>query len=421
MKPYLRFRIDPPRKYPASRFRFIQPKIGYLYRADGKILAHVYALADPACRDGAMLRIPPDSFADVYYAKMLPCIRNDAEQEAAAVYFDPYAGQFVVVGSGQLYHDAKAQIGTAGTPVFLENETPFSFDPMTYGTYEDPDDPAADMLTYDDYFTPDVTGVSIADCMLLPQWDGRQAPWRCAVSFFNRYFDRLHADCVGNPTSPDVLTTLLARIVANRNHELLSRLFVLIPQLTARFRPTLQEEQKFVGITVPGTENAPRIFNLFQYTLLCGDADVIEGLFRFYERPGELAEFMRHPLYYSVGFFHIRAGNTAALSVYLSKNGYAEATDAANGRMSLLSYACVCRRPGMAAMLLSAGADPKKRDSRGNSPLDYAARANDCTALSLLLSALPQRDAENEAAVLAEALPLSDENQALLGVLKTYL
>ena len=75
----------------------------------------------------------------------------------------------------------------------------------------------------------------------------------------------------------------------------------------------------------------------------------------------------------------------------------------------------------MAAMLLSAGADPKKRDSRGNSPLDYAARANDCTALSLLLSALPQKDAENEAAVLAEALPLSDENQALLGVLKKYL
>lgn len=415
MKSYVRFQKMPHRKYPASRYRLIQTKIGYLYRADGKILSQPYALSDPACRDGEMLRVPPQPFVDVYYAKMLPCIRNDAEQEAAAVYFDPYAGQFVVAGSKQLYLDAKDTFGIAGTPLFLEKESAFSFDPMTYGAYFDPD--TAESMTYDDYFVPDVTGVTVADCMTAPAWDDRAAPWQCAVEFFNRYCDRLTAEAAA--ASPDTLTTLLASIVRQGNHFLLSRLLILMPQLTSRFRPTLQEEEKFTALTLPGWDD--RIQNLFHYLLLCGNPDCLTVLFRFYERPLELSEFLRHPMYYTVGHYHIRQGNAAALACLLSHNFYPDAVDGANGRMPLISCACRYRAPAIAASLLAAGCDPEKRDGRGVTAFDYAAAQNDCTMLSLLFESVPRDTAREYAASIAEGLPLSDDNQALLGILKKYL
>lgn len=432
MKSYVRFYRTPKIKFPAARYRLIQPKIGYLYRAEGRILAYPFALSDVLCRDGAMLRVPPVSFIDIYYTKMLPQIRNDVEQEAAAVYFDPYAGQFIVVGSKQLYMDAKALIGTAGTPIFLEKETAFSFDPMTYGTYFNPDE--ADDLTYDDYFVPDVMGVTIADCMIDPTWDADcSLPAKrarvCATDFFVRYSDRLLSGASAN--GPDTLTTLLAALIAHGHYALLAQLFVFIPQLTARFRPTLQEESKFTNIRLPNVQTAnaaecraPRLFNLFQYVLLCGNPDIIETLFRFYERPLELSEFLRHPMYYHVGFYHVQHKNDAALSALLSKKYYPDAVNVQENRTPLLSYACRLGVPGIAAMLISAGCDITKRDAGGNTPFDYAVAANDCTALALLFSAMrtasPDRVSE-EAAALAANLPLSDDNQALLGVLKKFL
>ena len=423
MRSYVRFRRNPPRKYPASRYRLIGPKIGYLYRAEGKILSYPYALSDETCRDGVLLRVPPVSFLDVYYAKMLPQIRNDVEQEATAVYFDPYVGQYVVVGSRQLYLDAKESFHNVGSPIYLENDSPFSFDPMTYGAYLDPD--TAEGLLFDNYFEPDVTGTSVMDCMTDPMWDSTDADVRpggvrrCAVDFFIRFGDRLF-----DGAGLDTLTACLAAIIAKRHHALLAQLFVLVPQLTARFRPTLQEEARFHGITLPG-ENAPtptpKLFNLFQYALLCGDPDIIETVFRFYERPGELTEFLRHPLYYHVGFYHIRRGNAAALALLLAKNYYPDAVDVTDDRTPLIAAACRAVSPGMTAMLLSAGCDPEKTGIRGISAFDYAAAENDCASLAMLLSTLDEDRARGRAGSLAENLPLSDDNQAVLGILRRYL
>ncbi len=420
MKSYYRFRKQPKRKYAPSRYRLIPPKIGYLYRAEGRILSAVYPVADPTCRDGELLRVPPQSFTDIYYAKMLPQIRNDAEQEAAAVYFDPYTGQFLVVGSMQLYRDANDIIRCASTPLHIENETPFSFDPMTYGTYFDPD--TADHLTFDDYFSPDCTGETIADCMTDPMWDTKPAELRpTATEFFIRYSDRLLSET--QKETSDTLTTLLCAIIANGHHWLLSQLFVLIPQLLARFRPTLQQEDKFSGILIPGVpENeAPRLFNLFQYALLCGNADILETIYAFYERPRELTEFVHHPMYYHVGFHHIRRRDCNALSLLLTKNFNPDAIDTGDSRLPLIAAACRASSPGMVSRLLAAKSDPERRDNRGNTAFDYAVAANDCASLALLLSSLDESRAAEWAMSLAEKLPLGDENQGLLGVIRKFL
>ncbi len=418
MKSYVRYRRDPLRRYPAARYRLISPKIGYLYRADGKILTFPFSIADEACRDGAMLRVPPVSFADIYYSKILPVLRCDTEQEAAAVYFDPFAGQFLVVGSRQLYQDARAQIGTAGKPTFLEHETPFRFDPMTYGTLVDPDEMT---LTFDDYFLPDVTGTTIADCMVLSEWDERPAPWHCAIDFVSHYSEKLLTGT--QMPGPDPLTTLLAAIVREGNHLLLSRLFTLMPQLLLRFSPTLQQEEKFRSIRLPGVEDSihPTVFNLFQYAMLCADRGIIETLFCFYEHPRQLLEFLRHPMYYHLGFHHIRQGNDDAIALLLSKNYYPDASEGKTSRVPLLSYACQHKRPAVTAMLLEAGANPSKCDGRGVTPFFYASDAEDCTSLVMLLSATDKLNAREIAVSLAEKLPLSDDNQAMLSILKMFL
>jgi len=415
LKSYVRFRREPHRRYPASRNHLIKPRIGYLYRADGEILAFPYAIADENCRDGEMLRVPPQSFVDVYYAKILPRLKNDAEQQAAAVYFDPYTGRFIVVGSKQLYLDAKDKFGIAGTQLYLEQESPFSFDPMTYGTLCDPD--TAEHLTFDDYFVPDVTGVTIADCMIQPEWDDRTAPWQCALEFCGKYFDRLMKDA--GEDVPDTLTTLLASIISCGSHVLLSRLLLAFPGLLARFRPTLQEEEKFTEITIDGF--GERIQNLFHYLLLAGDVNCLSVLFNLYERPLELREFLRHPMYYTVGHHHVRTGNHAAMQFLLTHGFNPDAVDTPNNRTPLLLCACRHRMPAMLESLLTAGGDPTRRDKRGLHSIDLAAAQNDCIAMQLLLAALPDDTAHDIVTALAPNLPLSDDNQAMLGILKKYL
>lgn len=415
MKSYVRFRREPHRRYPASRNHLIKPRIGYLYRADGEILAFPYAIADESCRDGEMLRVPPQSFVDVYYTKILPLLKNDAEQQAAAVYFDPYTGRFIVVGSKQLYLDAKDKFGIAGTQLYLENESPFSFDPMTYGTLCDPD--TAEHLTFDDYFVPDVTGVTIADCMIEPEWDDRTAPWQCALDFCGKYFDRLMQDAANN--APDTLTTLLAGIISCGSHVLLSRLMFAYPQLLSRFRPTLQEEEKFTEIAVDGF--GERIQNLFHYLILSGEVNCMSVLFNQYERPMELREFLRHPMFYTVGHHHVRGGNYAAMQFLLGHNFNPDAVDTPNNRTPLILCACRHQMPAMLELLLQAGGDPTRRDKRGLNAIDVAAAQNDCIAMQLLLAALPEDTARSTVAELAPNLPLSDDNQAMLGILKKYL
>ena len=415
MKSYVRFQREPYRRYPAARCHLIKPRIGYLYRADGEILAFPYAIADEHCRDGEMLRVPPQSFVDVYYTRILPRIKNDAEQEAAAVYFDPYTGRFIVVGTKQLYLDAKDKFGIAGTQLYLEHESPFSFDPMTYGTLCDPD--TEEILTFDDYFVPDVMGVTIADCMIQPTWDDRKAPWQCALSFCEKYFDRLLKDT--GTDAPDTLTTLLASVIACGNHVLLSRLLLTFPGLLARFRPTLQEEEKFAEITVEGF--GEHIQNLFHYLLLSGEVDCMTVVFRLYERPLELREFLRHPMYYTVGHHHVKYGNHAAMLFLLSHGFNPDAVDAQNSRTPLILAACRSQRPAILEALLTAGGDPTRRDKRGLNAIDLAAAQNDCIAMQLMLAALPEDTAQSIVASLAPNLPLSDDNQAMLGILKKYL
>ena len=415
MKPYVRFLREPHRRYPASRNHLIKPRIGYLYRADGEILAFPYAIADESCRDGEMLRVPPQSFVDIYYARILPKLKNDAEQQATAVYFDPYTGRFIVVGDKQLYLDAKDRFGIAGVQLYLEDESPFSFDPMTYGELCDPD--TASYLTFDDYFVPDVTGVTIADCMVQPTWDDRTSPWQCALAFVDKYYDRLIRE--SGHDAPDTLTTLIAAVIACGNHVLLSRLLLTFPQLIARFRPTLSEEEKFAELPIDGF--GERIQNLFHYLILSGDINCLAVLFRIYEHPLQLREFLRHPMYYSVGHYHVHSGNHAALQFLLSHGFNADAADAQNNRTPLVLAACRARMPAMLEMLLSAGANPTRRDKRGLSAIDLAAAQNDCIAMQMMLEAIPEDSARDIVKELAPNLPLSDDNQAMLGVLKKYL
>ena len=415
MKSYVRFLREPHRRYPASRNHLIKPRIGYLYRAEGEILAFPYAIADENCRDGEMLRVPPQSFVDVYYTKMLPKIKNDTEQEAAAVYFDPYTGRFIIVGAKQLYLDAKDKFGIAGTQLYLENESPFSFDPMTYGTLCDPD--TAEHLTFDDYFVPDVTGITIADCMIEPEWDDRSAPWQCALDFFGKYYEKLIREAAND--GPDTLTTLLAAVIARGNHVLLTRLLLAMPQLLARFRPTLPEEEKFAELPIEGF--GEHIQNLFHYLLLAGNANCLSVLFGLYERPLELREFLRHPMFYSVGHHHVRSGNHAALMFLLTHGFNPDAVDTQNNRTPLILCACRAKMPAMLEVLLAHGGDPTRRDKRGLNAIDLAAAQNDCIAMQMLLSAIDAETARETVTALAPNLPLSDDNQAMLGILKKYL
>lgn len=417
---YPRFRKTPPRKYPPSRYHMVEFNIGYLYRADGRILSYICPVNHIRGREGELLRVPPESFTDIYYTKMLPSIRNDSEQEATAVYFDSYTGRFVVIGSMELYRDAHKIIHDAVSPIHLANETPFSFDPMTYGTYFDPD--TAENLTFDDFFTPDCTGETLADCIADPDWkteDGKLRP--IATEFFVRYSDKLLTEV--KKDGPDTLTTLLAAIIANGHHRLLSQLFVLIPQLTSRFRPILQQEEKFADITLPGTPAArtPRLFNLFQYAVLCGNADILETIYAFYERPRELSELLHHPMYYHVAFHHVRRGDASALALLLQKNFNPDATDETDNRIPLIAAAVRASSPGMTACLLASHCDPERRDNRGNTAFDFAVARNDCASLSLLLSALEPSRAREWAMSLAEKLPLGDDNQGLLGILRNFL
>ena len=77
--------------------------------------------------------------------------------------------------------------------------------------------------------------------------------------------------------------------------------------------------------------------------------------------------------------------------------------------------------PAMLESLLTAGGDPTRRDKRGLHSIDLAAAQNDCIAMQLLLAALPDDTAHDIVTALAPNLPLSDDNQAMLGILKKYL
>ena len=199
----------------------------------------------------------------------------------------------------------------------------------------------------------------------------------------------------------------------------LSRLLLAIPQLLARFRPTLQEEDKFTEITVDGF--GEKIQNLFHYLLLSGEVDCMAVVFRLYERPLEMREFLRHPMFYSVGHHHVRAGNHAAVLFLLSHGFNPDAVENANNRTPLILCACRRQRPAILEALLSSGGDPTRRDKRGLNAIARAAAQNDCIAMQLLLAALDEEPARTIVTSLAPNLPLSDDNQAMLGILKKYL
>ena len=164
-----------------------------------------------------------------------------------------------------------------------------------------------------------------------------------------------------------------------------------------------------------------RIQNLFHYLMLSGEADCMAVLFHLYERPLELREFLRHPMFYSVGHHHIRAGNHAALLFLLAHGFSADAVENANNRTPLILCACRQKSPAMLEALLRAGGDPLRRDKRGIHAVDLAAAQNDCIAMQQLLAALDAETAHTLVAQLAPNLPLSDDNQAMLGILKKYL
>ncbi len=421
MRSYIRYSRAPKRQIPPSRYPLYRAKIGYLYRTAGQILSYAYPLSDPACRDGEMLRLPPQSFSEIYYSRMMRHIHNDADQEATAVYFDPYTGRFLVIGSKQLYLDGAAHFGTAGNVLYLEGETPFRFDAEAYGAYYDPD---AMQLTLSDYFVPDVTGTTVAACMTDPRWDGRTAPRACVMQFFDRYFDALFPKC--GEAGPDTLTTILAMAVRSGNHVLLTRLLTLMPQLGTRFRPTLREEAKLVGFTVPspdGTHDAPVVSNLFSYAMLLGDPDTMQTLIRLYERPGELSELLHHPMYYHLGFYHVRRRNPGALSVLLSHGYSPDSIDSEAGRLPLLSEAVLSGQPFTVSMLIARGADPEKRDRSGKTPVDLAAEGNVADCLGELLCAYDKNPEKGREVVLslADRIPMDDDNQALMCILERYM
>ena len=96
---------------------------------------------------------------------------------------------------------------------------------------------------------------------------------------------------------------------------------------------------------------------------------------------------------------------------------------ARNGATSLI-HACMAGRRDAAAMLLAAGADPKKLDAKGCSPLGHAARAGHTEVVRLLLdprhgldvnfSALPEPGADSSPLSLAAALGSAEMVQILL-------
>ena len=79
------------------------------------------------------------------------------------------------------------------------------------------------------------------------------------------------------------------------------------------------------------------------------------------------------------------------------------------------------KMPAMLEVLLAHGGDPTRRDKRGLNAIDLAAAQNDCIAMQMLLSAIDAETARETVTALAPNLPLSDDNQAMLGILKKYL
>ena len=361
--------------------------------------------------------MPDRSFTDVYYSMFLPEVRNDVNRECTAVYFDPYAGLFVVVGSKRLFLESPL-IKSTSSVIYLEEESPFRFNPETYGAYLDVE---AESMTFADHFVPDVTGVTVADCMLSAQWDGKTAPWRVAMRFFDRYADKLFSDAAAE--GADTLTTLLTKAVRAQNHELLAQLFALLPNTLSRFRPILHDAQKFATLTPDTDKLLPPIVNLFHYTMLFGGPDVIETLFHFYPYPLELSEYLRHPTFAHIGFYHVRhEGSSDTLACLLAHGFNADALDADDGRLTLLSYACKLHRTSAVSLLVRHGADVTRMDDNGKCALDYAAEENAVACFAALLAQKDSRDRILEhAAQLASELPFDDDNQGLLCLLREFL
>lgn len=417
MKSFVRYQKHIPRRIAESRFSLIRAQIGYLYRGDTGILSYPMGVGDVLCRDGAILHMPDRSFTDVYYSMFLPNLRNDVNKECAAVYFDPYAGMFVVVGSKRLFLESSL-IKSTSSVIYLEEESPFRFDPVSYGAYLDVE---AENLTFADHFVPDVTGVTVADCMLSPQWDNKEVPWRVAMRFFDRYADKLFADA--NTDGPDTLTTLLTKAIRAQNHDLLAQLFALLPNTLSRFRPILHDSQKFTTVSLEIERELPPIVNLFHYTILFGGPDVIETLFHFYPYPLELSEYLRHPMFAHVGFYHVRQKEGCDTLAQLLARGFnADAVDVDEGRLTLLSYACMLHRPFAVSLLTKHGADVTRIDEYGKCALDYAAKENSAACFAALLAKEEGRDKVKEhAANLAASLPFDDDNQGLLCMLREFL
>lgn len=421
----IRLEKAPKRLVTEHRYLFIQARIGYLCRAGAQIQTATWRLSDTACRDGALLRMPPRSFSDVYYSDMQPNIRNDSDIERTAIYFDPYSGRFIVVGSKQLYEDARKEVGTAGTPLFIEDESPMKFDAASYGEFRDPD---GLILSYNDYFTQDALGKTVIDCMVKRVWNGKTGAHACALSFFDRYCDKLLA--FADTAEPDLLTSLLASVVKEGNAALLGRLLAMIPQYLSRFRLNLREEAKFAGnqalppITLPETEGEtppPLLFNLFQYTLLCGDADTVQTLFAMFDRPMELHEFLHHPMYGHIGFYLIRTHNTAALSVLIGAGFSPDCTDPTCGRLTLSAQACLSDCPAAAALLVRAGADFLRKDNRGKNAFDYAIECKTPACFAELLNGLSGTDTASVPVLLSAKITLDEESQMIACLLSNYI
>ncbi len=417
MKSFVRYQKHLSRKIAESRFSLIRAQIGYLYRADTRILSYPMGVGDVLCRDGALLRMPDRSFTDVYYSMFLPNLRNDVDMECTAVYFDPYAGLFVVVGSKRLFLESSL-IKSTSSVIYLEEENPFRFDPVSYGTYFDVEN---ENLTFADHFVPDVTGVTVADCMLSPSWDNKAIPWRVAMRFFDRYADKLFADAQNE--GADTLTTLLTKAIRAQNHDLLAQLFAMLPNTLSRFHPILHDAQKFSALATDTDDALPPIVNLFHYTVLFGGVDVIETLFHFYPYPLELSEYLRHPMFAHVGFYHVRhAENSDVLALLLSRGFNADAVDIDDGRVTLLSCACQLHRPFAVSLLAKHGADITRIDEYGKCALDYAAEGNTVACFAALLAKEDGRERAKEyAAEIAANLPFDNDNQGLLCVLREFL
>ncbi|MBO4229674.1 MAG: peptidylprolyl isomerase [Clostridia bacterium] len=430
--PYPRYSEEKPRRlYPAKRYASVRAKIGYLFRSGPQIFHRAWPLSDPDCREGELLLAPPVSFSEVYDSEIQPRLRNDSNVEAAAVYFNPYDAQFLIIGSRSLYEDCLPVIGTAGTPVFLEKESPRYFNPLNYGAFRLPN---LNEMSFEDCFREDAVHRSPAEYMVRRVWDGETVPHSFAVEFFDRFSSRLSEEKAEG--GPDLQTELAVAILREKNAPLLSRLFTLHPQILALFRITEKQETKFVGgdgsprIVLPDTgtpadSDKPPLFNLFQYCILSGDPDCIQTLFTAYERPMELRQFLSHPMFYHAGYYLIRSGNIAALSLLL-ENGYpADCADLSRGRLTVLSQSCLCDSPSAAALLLRYGADSLRKDNTGKNPFDYAMETRSPACLSVLLDHLIQgRDREKAAtqmASLASRLELTENTDALAAVLSRYL